>query len=107
HNEARDEIWEELLTILTDKVDDEDVSSDLLRRSLTQNRELTTAFNKAWTLLEAGDLVGDLWSVPAYLRMCAPWLSQEEVRKLQRAEPQAWTVSDLPPLAPARQPPGD
>ncbi len=26
HNEARDEIWEELLTILVDKVDDEDVS---------------------------------------------------------------------------------
>ncbi len=107
HNEARDEIWEELLTILADKVDDEDVSSDLLRRSLAQNRELTTAFNKAWTLLEAGDLVGDLWSVPAYLRMCAPWLSQEEVRKLQRADPQAWTVSDLPLLDAARQRLGD
>ena len=107
HNEARDEIWEELLTILVDKVDDEDVSSDLLRRSLAQNRELATAFNKAWTLLEAGDLVGDLWSVPAYLRMCAPWLSPEEVRKLQRADPQAWTVSDLPLLDAARQRLGD
>ena len=64
HNEARDQIWEELLTILVDKVDDEDVSSDLLRRSLAQNRELATAFNKAWPLLEAADLVGDLWSVP-------------------------------------------
>ena len=107
HNEARDEIWEELLTILVDKVDDEDVSSDLLRRSLAQNRELATAFNKAWTLLEAGDLVGDLWSVPAYLRMCAPWLSPEEVRKLQRADPQAWTLSDLPLLDAARQRLGD
>ena len=75
HNAARDEIWEELLTILVDKVEDEDVSSELLRRSLAQSRELATAFDKAWTLLEAGDLVGDLWSVPAYLRMCAPWLS--------------------------------
>ncbi len=107
HNEARDEIWEELLTILVDKVDDEDVSSELLRRSLAQSRELATAFNKAWTLLEAGDLVGDLWSVPAYLRMCAPWLSPEEVRKLQRADPQAWTVSDLPLLDAARQRLGD
>ena len=107
HNAARDEIWEELLTILVDKVDDEDVSSELLRRSLAQSRELATAFNKAWTLLEAGDLVGDLWSVPAYLRMCAPWLSPEEVRKLQRAEPQAWTLSDLPLLDAARQRLGD
>ena len=107
HNEARDEIWEELLIILLDKVDDEDVSSELLRRSLAQSSELATAFDKSWTLLEAGDLVGDLWSVPAYLRMCAPWLSPEEVRKLQRADPQAWTVSDLPLLDAARQRLGD
>jgi hypothetical protein len=107
HNTARDEIWEELLTILVDKVDDEDVSSELLRRSLAQSRELATALNKAWTLLEAGDLVGDLWSVPAYLRMCAPWLSPEEVRKLQRADPQAWTFSDLPLLDAARNRLGD
>jgi DNA helicase IV len=36
HNEARDQVWEELLTILMDKHDD-DVSADLLRRSLLQN----------------------------------------------------------------------
>lgn len=107
HNEARDEIWEELLTILVDKVDDEEVSSDLLRRSLARSRELATAFDKAWTLLEAADLVGDLWSVPAYLRLCAPWLSPEEVQKLQRVDPQAWTVSDLPLLDAARQRLGD
>ena len=107
HNEARDEIWEQLLTILVDKVDDEEVPSDLLRRSLARNRELATAFDKAWTLLEPGDLVGDLWSVPAYLRMCAPQLGPEEVRKLQRADPQAWTVSDLPFLDAARHRLGD
>ena len=107
HNEARDEIWEQLLTILVDKVDDEEVPSDLLRRSLARNRELATAFDKAWTLLEPGDLVGDLWSVPAYLRMCAPQLGPEEVRKVQRADPQAWTVSDLPFLDAARQRLGD
>nr|WP_308249889.1 RNA polymerase recycling motor ATPase HelR [Sphaerisporangium fuscum] len=106
HNEARDQIWEELLTILVDK-HDEDVPADLVRRSLLRNRELLTAFNRAWPLIEAADLVGDLWSVPAYLRMCAPWLSPDEVRKLQRAEAQAWTVSDLPLLDAARQRLGD
>ncbi|WP_411151172.1 RNA polymerase recycling motor ATPase HelR [Streptomyces sp. A30] len=106
HNEARDQVWEELLTILVDKHDG-DVSDDLLRRALRQNRELLTTFDRAWPLIEAADLVGDLWSVPAYLRMCAPWLGREEVRKLQRESPQAWTVSDLPLLDAARQRLGD
>ncbi|MFI7610809.1 RNA polymerase recycling motor ATPase HelR [Nonomuraea terrae] len=106
HNEARDRIWQELLTILLDKHDD-DVSPDLLRRSLLQNRELLTTFNRAWPVIEAADLVGDLWSVPAYLRMCAPWLSPDEVRRLQREDAQAWTVSDLPLLDAARQRLGD
>ena len=107
HNEARDQVWEELLTILVDKVDDQDVADDQLRRSLAQNRELATAFTRAWTLLEPTDLVEDLWSVPAYLRMCAPWLEPDEVRRLQRADPRAWTVSDLPFLDAARQRLGD
>ncbi|WP_336053392.1 RNA polymerase recycling motor ATPase HelR [Streptomyces sp. CA2R101] len=107
HNEAREQIWEELLTILMDKHDG-GVSPDLLRRSLLHDEELVTTLNRAWPLLEAADLVGDLWSVPAYLRMCAPWLSRDEVRKLQRKEaPQAWTVSDLPLLDAARQRLGD
>ncbi|MER5755303.1 RNA polymerase recycling motor ATPase HelR [Streptomyces sp. NPDC002088] len=106
HNEARDQVWEELLTILVDKHDG-DVSADLLRKSLLQNRELLTTFNRAWPLLEAADLVGDLWSVPAYLRMCAPWLSRDEVQRLQRGDAQAWTVSDLPLLDAARQRLGD
>ncbi|GGO32198.1 DNA helicase [Micromonospora parathelypteridis] len=106
HNEARDEIWEELLTILVDKSDG-DEPDDLLRTSLLRNRELRTTFNRAWPLLDAADLVGDLWSVPAYLRKCAPWLSAEEVRTLQRADAQAWTVSDLPLLDAARQRLGD
>jgi DNA helicase IV len=106
HNEARDQIWEELLTILMDKHDG-DVSADLLRRSLLQNRELLTAFNRAWPLLEAADLVGDLWSVPAYLRRCAPWLSLDDIQALQRRDAQAWTVSDLPLLDAARHQLGD
>ncbi|MFE2325842.1 RNA polymerase recycling motor ATPase HelR [Streptomyces sp. NPDC059385] len=107
HNEARDVIFEELVTILLDKHDDEDVSPQLFRRSLRQNRELVTALNNAWPMLEADDLVGDLWSVPAYLRKCAPWLGPDEVAKLQRADPRAWTVSDLPLLDAARQRLGD
>lgn len=108
HNEARDQIWEELLTILLDKHQaDDDVSPDLVRRSLAQNAELVKAFNKAWPLIEAADLVGDLWEVPAYLRMCAPWLAPEDVRMLQRANARDWTVSDLPLLDAARQRLGD
>jgi len=108
HNEARDQVWEELLTILMDNHDaDEDVSADLLRRSLLQNEELIRTFNRAWTLIEAADLVGDLWSVPAYLRRCAPWLTPDEVQKLQRQNAQTWTVSDLPLLDAARQRLGD
>jgi len=106
HNDARGQIWEELLTILMDSRDDA-VPADLFRRSLLQNDELRTTFSRAWPLLEAADLVGDLWSVPAYLRMCAPWLSPEDVRKLQRRDAQAWTVSDLPLLDAARQRLGD
>jgi hypothetical protein len=106
HNEARGQIWDELLTILMDKHEG-DAPADQLRRSLVQNRDLRTTFSRAWPLLEADDLVGDLWSVPAYLRKCAPWLSPAEVRQLQRQDAQAWTVSDLPFLDAARHRLGD
>ncbi|MEU1852800.1 RNA polymerase recycling motor ATPase HelR [Streptomyces sp. NPDC019990] len=106
HNEAREQVWEELLSILAGKHEGQ-VPEGLLRESLARDRELLTAFNRAWPVLEATDLVGDLWSVPAYLRMCAPWLSREDVRTLQRGNPHAWTVSDLPLLDAARQRLGD
>ncbi|MFL6059904.1 MAG: RNA polymerase recycling motor ATPase HelR [Marmoricola sp.] len=111
HNEGREEAWEELLTILVDKLDateeDQEAATDLVRRSLSRSRELAEAFDRAWPLLEATDLVGDLWEVPAYLRMCAPWLSAEEIRLLQREQPSPWTVSDLPLLDAARLRLGD
>ncbi|GHA10141.1 DNA helicase [Streptomyces tauricus] len=106
HNEARDQIWEALLAILLDKHDD-DVPPELFRRALLHDEELTGTLDRAWPLLEAADVVGDLWSVPAYLRMCAPWLGPDDVRRLQRADPRAWTVSDLPILDAARQRLGD
>jgi DNA helicase IV len=106
HNEAREQIWEVLLAILMDKYDG-DVPAAQLRKSLLQNDELRTTLNNAWTMIEAADLVADLWSVPAYLRKCAPWLSPDDVRKLQRVDAQNWTVSDLPLLDAARQRLGD
>jgi hypothetical protein len=106
HNQARGQIWEELITMLMDKHDGH-APKHLLRRSLKQNERLRTTFSRAWPLLEPTDLVGDLWSVPAYLRKCAPWLSPEGVRRLQRRDAQAWTVSDLPLLDVARHRLGD
>ncbi|MBA3744088.1 RNA polymerase recycling motor ATPase HelR [Sporichthya sp.] len=113
HNDARGTIWDELVTLIVDKQvhahtgDEEELPVDQLRRSLLANRDLLTAFNRAWPLLEATDLIADLWAVPAYLRKCAPWLSPDEVRVLQRPEGSAWTVSDLPLLDAAREQLGD
>ncbi len=106
HNEAREQVFQALLAILVDNAED-DTSPPLLRKALQHNDELLAAFNRAWPLLQPTDLVGDLWSVPAYLRRCAPWLSPDEIRTLQRSDPQAWTVSDLPWLDAARQRLGD
>ena len=106
HNEARLQILDELVTILMDSCD-ADVPAEAFGKSLRQNRALITTLNRAWPLLDATDLVGDLWSVPAYLRTCAPWLRPDEVRRLQRRDAKAWTVSDLPLLDAARQRLGD
>jgi hypothetical protein len=94
HNEAREQIWAELLAILDDP-------------GLRRSRAVRAALDRAWPLLDPAELVADLWSVPAYLRRCAPWLGPGEVRLLQRADPQAWTLSDLPLLDAARQRLGD
>ena len=106
HNEAREQVWEALLSIVVDAHDGE-VDDEVVRSAVAQDRELRAAFERSWPLLEATDLVGDLWSVPAYLRRCAPWLRADEVRALQREDARAWTVSDLPLLDAARQRLGD
>lgn len=122
HNEARDQVWAALVEILVDKLGqdagdpDEDFDayglrrehpSAQLRRSLAANRALTRAFDRAWPLLEATDLVGYLLTVPALLRRCAPWLAPDEVAALQRDDPEAWTDADLPLLDAARRLLGD
>jgi hypothetical protein len=106
HNEAREAIWDELLEILASQAG-ESIPAGKLRTALRQNRELRDAVSRAWPLIEPTDLVGDLWSVPAYLRTCAPWLTPQEVTRLQRADAHAWTVADLPLLDAARQRLGD
>ncbi|GAA0236594.1 RNA polymerase recycling motor ATPase HelR [Cryptosporangium japonicum] len=101
HNEAREEIWNELVEILVAK------TSEDKRESLEHNTDLRGALSRAWPVLHADDLVSDLWSVPAYLRKCAPWLSASDVARLQRVDAKAWTTSDLPLLDTARQRLGD
>jgi DNA helicase IV len=107
HNEAREQIWDELVAILVAKHEDEDVSEELVRQALQHDEDLVDAFNRAWPALAPEDIVADLWSVPAYLRMCAPWLEAHEVRALQRREPRRWTLADLPLLDAARRRLGD
>ncbi|GAA5121949.1 RNA polymerase recycling motor ATPase HelR [Alloalcanivorax gelatiniphagus] len=108
HNLARDDVWDEVLTILVDKADGlEDLSPGDLRRVLDRHAGLRDAFDRAWPLLEHTDVVGDLWTVPAYLRHCAPWLKADDVRALRRADAEAWTYADLPLLDAARLRLGD
>ncbi|PFG43055.1 hypothetical protein ATJ88_1737 [Isoptericola jiangsuensis] len=78
-----------------------------LRRALAASRDLVQTFGRAWPLLDPADVVGDLWTVPAYLRRCAPWLSDAEVTLLQRPDARAWTDADLPLLDAARRRVGD
>ncbi|MFI5956338.1 RNA polymerase recycling motor ATPase HelR [Cryptosporangium sp. NPDC051539] len=106
HNEAREAIWEELVEILVAKQSDA-AKQDDLRKALEHHQDLRAMLNRAWPLLDPADVVSDLWSVPAYLRKCAPWLVPDEVRALQRTDAKAWTVEDLPILDAARQRLGD
>ncbi len=106
HNAARDQIWEDLLEILGDRVGDE-APPHLVRRALQQNDGLRAMFNGAWPVLDPAGVVADLWSAPGYLRECAPFLTDDDIRALQRSEPRAWTVADLPLLDAARTRIGD
>ncbi|MGV9194117.1 RNA polymerase recycling motor ATPase HelR [Microbacterium sp. MC2] len=107
HNDARDQVWEELLDILTDKLGERDAPLTQARRALARNEVLGRAFAKAWPLLSPEVVVADLFTVPAYLRRCAPWLTADEVAALQREDGRAWTASDLPLLDAARLRVGD
>ncbi|WP_406030869.1 AAA family ATPase [Nocardioides sp. NBC_00163] len=144
HNDARDQVWEALLRIVTERIQentgadpdrdydadiddwgDEDQeedefdayglvdqdSTDALRASLETNAGLLDVFGEVWPRLRPADIVGDLWEVPAFLRMCAPWLTPDEIKTLQRDRVlqagKAWTDADLPLLDAAHRRLGD
>ncbi|PWJ54236.1 DNA helicase IV [Quadrisphaera granulorum] len=121
HNEAREQVWDALLDLLVDQAadaldegfdDDDDgeragQAASELRRALRRHSELRRAVERAWPLLRAADVVGDLWTVPAYLRRCAPHLTREEVLVLRRPDAAAWTTADLPILDAAHRRLGD
>lgn len=106
HNEGQREVLESLVEILVDRldIDDEDDDGELARArdELARSSELRSAVGKAWPILDPAEVVEDLWSVPAYLAMCAPGLRPDEVKRLQRVDTQAWSAADLPLLDAAR-----
>lgn len=110
HNLAREEIWEELAEIVAAQLADAyDEHPDLrqVRTALSDDEELVTLVHRAWPILRATDLVGDLFEVPAYLRRCAPSLTAQQVALLQRTDARSWTEADLPLLDAARHRLGD
>lgn len=106
-NEARDEVWEELLELLVDQVHGEDVPESSIRRWLRQDDELTGTFVRAWPLLAPEAVVAALWASPTLLAQCAPDLAPEELALLHRAEGAPWTDPDLPLLDAAHRRIGD
>lgn len=102
HNEARAQAWEILLEILAEQIDeDTQVPLTRLRRYLADG-DLWREFVQAWPLLRPEGVLADLYSTPDLLGRCAPELSEAEITLLQRNDPSAWTVSDLPLLDAAR-----
>lgn len=106
HNEARDQVWDELVEVLVRRLDGE-VPAAQVRRSALGNADLRRAFQRAWPVLDPVGVVADLLSVPGYLRRCAPGLAEDDLRLLMRTEPRAWTTADLPLLDLARHLIGD
>lgn len=107
HNEARDEVWEEVLGLLADQVDDDEVPSHAVRRWLRQDEDLTGTFVRAWPMLSPTSVVSRLWSSPEFLRQCAPELSATDAALLRRDGSAPWTTADLPFLDAARRRIGD
>ncbi|SMY05005.1 DNA helicase IV [Brevibacterium sp. 239c] len=109
HNTARDQVWDELLEILAESVVDSDEDAEPLEvhRFLSQDPDLRANLTAAWPILDPLDIVGDLWSVPAYLSLAAPDLTEAETACLQRTDPRAWTGADVPLIDAARRRIGD
>lgn len=113
HDDAREEITQTLVDIVIDRMR-AGRSAPGVRRYLALSGALADALDASWPLLDAASLVASLWASPAFLRSCAPWLSDDEVRLLHRNEPDradgspdGWTSADLPLLDAARSRVGD
>lgn len=110
HDEGHDPILEELSEIVSARLDAERgraVAPEEVRSALERDEELREGLRASWPLLGAEDLLGELYSSPELLRRSAPDLSDPQVLSLQRREPRAWTLSDLPLLDAARHRLGD
>ena len=109
HNTARDLVWNELLDILTEIVvdADEDAEPDQVRVFIGKDPDLREVLTTTWPILDPLDIAGDLWTVPAYLSLAAPGLSDEDVSRLQRSGAREWTREDIPFIDAARRRIGD
>ncbi|WP_235347089.1 RNA polymerase recycling motor ATPase HelR [Brevibacterium sp. UCMA 11754] len=109
HNTARDLVWNELLDILTEIVvdADEEAEPDQVRAFIGQDPDLREVLTTTWPLLDPLDIAGDIWTVPAYLSLVAPELSDEDVSWLQRSGARDWTKEDIPFIDAARRRIGD
>lgn len=100
HNDAQEPILKALVDAIVAGVAAPERAP--LRAALLRDRELRMELNRVWPLIDATELVADLWSVPAFLRHCAPSLDAGQRRLLRRPNPQSWTAADLPILDAAR-----
>jgi hypothetical protein len=105
HNDAQGIVWEELLDILTAKVDE--MPPHLARRELENHAGLREVFEKVWPMLDPAGLVGALWTSPGLLERATPWLSSDDRALLARERSDAWTTADLPLIDAARDLMGD
>lgn len=105
HNDAQGIVWEELLDILTAKVDE--MPPHLARREFENHAGLRELFERVWPILDPAGLVGALWTSPALLERAAPWLDDDECALLARDQADAWTTADLPLIDAARDLMGD
>ena len=104
HDDARPDVWRALVEILVRRAR---VPQRLLAPALTESTRLAAAFDRAWPLLDPTALVAALWSDAAFLRRCAPWLSDADIAALIRSKDAPWSASDLPFLDAARRLVGD
>lgn len=71
---------------------------DHVRHMLLLDDKVKKTLNLSWLPMTAEWLLKDLWAKPQRLKICAPWLSEDEISQLYRPQDASWTVSDIPLL---------